>query len=161
MDGSLTVVATDEYTTDYATKVGGKTVQTACGGHAGIETRGIIAFSEGVVGGRMSLRRFVEVFATAPAKVMGLHPRKGVLAPGADADITIWDPHLQRTITMDHLHHDGDYSIWEGWNVTGWPVTTICRGQPVVLDGELVGGLAHGRWQPRFLQPDVLNGPAA
>jgi dihydropyrimidinase len=161
VDGSLTVVATDEYTTDYATKVGGKTVQTACGGHAGIETRGIIAFSEGVCTGRMSLRRFVEVFATAPAKVMGLHPRKGVLAPGADADITIWDPHVQRTITMDHLHHDGDYSIWEGWNVTGWPITTISRGSPVVLDGELVGSLAHGRWQPRFLQPDVLRGPAA
>jgi len=161
VDGHLTVVATDEYTTDYATKVGGRTVQTACGGHAGIETRGIIAFSEGVVRGRMSLRRFVEVFATAPAKVMGLHPRKGIIAPGADADITIWDPAVERTIGMEHLHHDGDYSIWEGWNVTGWPVTTISRGRPVVLAGELVGTPDHGRWQQRFVAPDVLAGPAA
>ena len=159
--GHLSVVATDEYTTDYATKVAGKTVQTACGGHAGIETRGIVAFSEGVVGGRLSLRRFVEIFATGPAKVVGLYPRKGVLAPGADADVVIWDPTIERTISIEDLHHDGDYSIWEGRQVTGWPVTTICRGLPVVLDGQLVGTTDHGRWQPRHLRPDVLTSPGA
>ncbi|MGH3703831.1 MAG: amidohydrolase family protein [Agromyces sp.] len=161
LDGSLTTVATDEYTTDYAVKVGGKTIETACGGHAGIETRGIITYTEGVATGRMSLRQFVEVFSTRPAKVLGLYPRKGAIAVGSDADFAIWDPAVERTITIDDLHHDGDYSIWEGWSARGWPVTTIVRGELVVDRGRLAGSPDHGAWQSRTLTPEVLLGPGA
>ena len=159
-EGTLTTVATDEYTTDYAVKVGGKTVETACGGHAGIETRGIIAYTEGVAKGRLSLRRFVELFSTNPAKVLGLWPRKGTITPGSDADLVLWDPADRRTITLADLHHDGDYSIWAGWPCVGWPRTTIVRGQVVVEDGQLVGSPTHGKWIPRSFTPEILTRPA-
>lgn len=159
INGSLTTVATDEYTTDYDVKVGGKTVETACGGHAGIETRGVITYTEGVTTGALTLRQFVDVFSTRPAKVLGLYPRKGAIAVGSDADIVFWDPSISKTITIDDLHHDGDYSIWEGWKCSGWPVLTMVRGQIVVENGELVGTADHGEWLPRRLDRSVLDGP--
>ena len=158
--GTIGVVATDEYTTSYAVKTAGRTVETACGGHAGIETRGIIAYSEGVATGQLSLRRFVDVFATNPARLLGLYPRKGTIAPGSDADIVIWDPSVAKTIRLDDLHHDGDYSIWEGRAVRGWPITTIVRGQVVVDQGRLLGSPKLGEWLPRRIDPAVLKGPA-
>ena len=121
--GALTTLATDEYTTSYDVKMAGTDIETTPGGHVGIETRGMIGFSEGYRRGRMSLRRFVDVFATNPAKVMGLYPRKGLIAPGSDADLVLWDPEVRRTISLGDLHHEGDYSPWEGWEVEGWPVT--------------------------------------
>ena len=159
--GTLSTVATDEYTTDYATKVGGKTVETACGGHAGIETRGVIAYTEGVATGRISLRRFVEVFSSGPARLLGLYPRKGAIAAGSDADLVIWDPDEAWTITLEDLHHDSDYSIWEGWRCIGRPRTTMVRGKLVVDEGRLIGDASHGQWLARSLSDEVLAGPGA
>jgi dihydropyrimidinase len=159
-DGRLSVLATDEYTTSYAVKMAGTTIPTTPGGHAGIETRGTIAFSEGYVRGRMTLERFVEVFATNPAKLMGLYPRKGAIAAGSDADLAIWDPAVERTITMEHLHHESDYSPWEGWHVRGWPVTTILRGKVVVEEGVLRGTPADGTWLRRKVDSRLLERPA-
>jgi dihydropyrimidinase len=155
-DGRLSVLATDEYTTSLAVKMAGTTLQTTPGGHAGIETRGIIGFSEGYAKGRMTLERFVAVFSTNPAKLMGLFPRKGVIAPGSDADLAVWDPEVERTIAMDDLHHESDYSPWEGRHVRGWPVTTILRGKVVVRDGELLGEPSDGRWLARKVDPEIL-----
>ena len=117
-------------------KLAGTDIESTPGGHVGIETRGLIGFSEGVGDRGFSLRRFVEIFATNPARVTGLYPRKGVIAPGSDADLVLWDPDVERTITIDDLHHDGDYSPWEGWEVKGWPSTTILRGRVVVEDSQ-------------------------
>jgi dihydropyrimidinase len=158
--GPIPVIATDEYTTSWAVKVAGRTVETACGGHAGIETRGIIAYTEGVATGRLSLRRFVDVFSANPARLLGLYPQKGAIAEGSDADIVLWDPADERRIRLSDLHHDGDYSIWEGWPARGWPVTTLVRGRVVCDRGVLVGEPSHGRWQPRRIEPHVLAGPA-
>jgi dihydropyrimidinase len=149
--GTLSTVATDEYTTSYQVKTQGRTIATACGGHAGIETRGIIAFSEGYTRGRLSLERFVDVFATNPARILGLYPRKGIIAPGSDADLAIWDPAVKRSIQLTDLHHDSDYSIWEGWQVQGWPVVTILRGKLMVEDGQLVGDPKDGQFITRKL----------
>jgi dihydropyrimidinase len=159
-DGTLSTLATDEYTTSYAVKMAGTDLETTPGGHAGIETRGLIGFSEGYVKGRMSLERFVEVFSANPAKLMGLYPRKGAIAPGSDADLAVWDPDVRRTITLDDLHHDSDYSPWEGWEVRGWPVATVLRGKIVVDEGKLLGGPEDGRWLPRWLDGAVRAGPA-
>jgi dihydropyrimidinase len=159
-DGRLSTLATDEYTTSYAVKMAGTDIETTPGGHVGIETRGVIGFSEGVGRRGFSLRRFVEVFATNPARVTGLYPRKGVLAPGSDADVVIWDPDAEWTITQDELHHDGDYSPWEGWRVRGRPLTTILRGQVVVDGGELHARPGDGVFVARKLEPEVLAGPA-
>ena len=158
-DGRLSTLATDEYTTSYAVKMAGTDIESTPGGHVGIETRGMIGYSEGVVARGMSLQRFVEVFATNPARVTGLYPRKGVIAPGSDADIVLWDPAAERTITIDDLHHDGDYSPWEGWHVTGWPVTTIHRGRVVVEGGVLAAEPGDGVFVPRKIETDVLERP--
>jgi dihydropyrimidinase len=159
--GSLAVVATDEYTTSYRIKTQGKSIATACGGHAGIETRGMIAFSEGYANGKFSLERFAEVFSTNPAKVLGMYPQKGAILPGSDADLVLWDPALQKTIRLADLHHDSDYSIWEGWQVQGWPVMTILRGQVVVEGGQLLGRPTDGRFVKRKLQPEMLSAGGA
>ena len=159
-DGRISTLATDEYTTSHAVKVLGETVETAAGGHVGIETRGIIGLSEGVGAGRLSLERWVDVFATNPARLMGLYPRKGLIAPGSDADLVIWNRADERTISMADLHHDGDYSPWEGWRVRGWPQTTLLRGRVVVERGVLVDEEPKGVWIPRSIDPEVLRSPA-
>lgn len=107
-------------------------------GIPGIETRLPILFSEGVTKGRLSLETFAALTATNHARLYGLE-NKGAIAIGKDADIVLWDPTLTRTITQDILHHGSDYTPWEGFEVTGWPVRTILRGQTVMRDGEPVG----------------------
>jgi dihydropyrimidinase len=159
-DGRLSTLATDEYTTSFAVKMGGTDIESTPGGHAGIETRGLIGYSEGVVRRGMPLQRFVEVFSTNPARVTGLFPRKGVIAAGSDADLVVWDPDLQRTITMELLHHDGDYSPWEGWHVRGWPAMTILGGAVAVEDGRLLADSRAGSFVPRKVDADVLSRPA-
>jgi len=73
----------------------------------------------------------------------------------------VWDPSLEREITMDLLHHEGDYSPWEGWRVRGWwPVLTVLRGEVVVENGELLAQPGSGRFVPRKVQPEALAGPA-
>ncbi len=159
-DGRLSTLATDEYTTSFAVKMAGTDLETTPGGHVGIETRGTIGFSEGHAKGRLTLERFVDVFSANPAKLMGLYPRKGAIAVGSDADLAIWDPDAERTIALDDLHHDSDYSPWEGWQVRGWPVATVLRGKVVVENGELLGSPDDGRWLPRRLDPAIASGPA-
>jgi dihydropyrimidinase len=118
-------------------------------GIPGVETRLPILFSEGVVKGRMTINDFVAFTATNHAKMYGLQPRKGSIAIGADADIAIWDPKRTVKITAGDLHHGADYTPYEGLEVTGWPVTTIVRGQVVVDHGQLTGALGHGAYQKR------------
>ncbi|HTN62970.1 MAG TPA: dihydropyrimidinase [Devosia sp.] len=119
-------------------------------GIPGIETRLPILFSEGVSKGRIDIMRFVDLTATAPAKLYGLYPRKGTIAVGADADIAIWDPHQTRRIRQADLHHGCDYTPYEGLEITGWPVTTVVRGRIMVHEGELVGEPGWGIHLPRM-----------
>ena len=118
-------------------------------GIPGIAARLPILFSEGVVKGRIDLNRFVALTSTNHAKTYGLYPRKGTIAVGADADIVIWDPSRQVTITHDLLRDGSDYTPYEGLEVTGWPVLTMVRGRTVVRDGELVGEKGYGTYLPR------------
>jgi dihydropyrimidinase len=102
-------------------------------------------WSEGVRAGRISRDRFVEVTSTNAARLLGLHPRKGAIAPGSDADITVLDPGLTRTITREMIRSNAGHSVYEGWTVTGWPVVTIRRGEVVFRDGEVLGRPGTGR----------------
>ena len=122
-------------------------------GIPGVETRLPILFSEGVVKGRITLNQFVGLTATNHAKMYGLHPKKGTIAVGADADIAIWDPDRKVTIRQEILHHGSDYTPYEGLEVTGWPVTTIVRGKTVVRDGALVGSRSAGQHVSRERSP--------
>ena len=126
-----------------------------------IETRLPLLFSEGVGKGRIDLATFVSLSATGPARIFGLYPTKGVIAVGADADLVLWDPEREATLTNDALHHNVDYTPFEGWSVKGWPVTTICRGAIVAHEGEVVGESGYGRYLPRepyeYLRPGRIG----
>jgi dihydropyrimidinase len=118
-------------------------------GLPGIETRLPILFSEGVTTGRITPEQFVALTATQHARLYGLYPKKGTIAVGADADLTLWDPRRTETIRQEILHHGADYTPWEGFPVTGWPVVTIARGEVVVEEGRLTGPDGHGTYLAR------------
>ncbi|MDQ2787602.1 MAG: amidohydrolase family protein [Chloroflexota bacterium] len=113
-------------------------------GAENLQTMLPMLYSEGVRTGRISLRRFVEVTATNAARLFGLYPRKGVIAVGSDADIVIFDPDQTRTVTRDMLQSNADYSVYEGWLVTGWPVVTLRRGDVVYENDTVTGAPGSG-----------------
>lgn len=117
--------------------------QTA-NGLPGIEIRLPLLFSEGVAKGRIDLQAFAALSAGNAARIFGMDHRKGELAPGYDADIAIWKPDRQVTVTADGLHDNMDYTPFEGWQITGWPETMINRGRVVVADGKLHAGAGAG-----------------
>jgi dihydropyrimidinase len=160
MGGDLCTTATDEYTTYKNVKLSGDTIRTVCGGHNGIETRLPVAFTKFVSQQGMSLQRFAAITSTNAAKILGLYPQKGAIAPGSDADLVLIDPQLRKTISLTDLHADSDYSIWEGFACQGYPVMTILRGKVIVEDGKLLGNSADGCWLKRKVSPDVLARPA-
>lgn len=96
-------------------------------------------YSEGVLQNRISLSRLVEVTATNVAKLFGLYPRKGTIAVGSDADIVVFDPNRTRTVERSMLKSNAGYSVYEGWEVTGWPEVTLRRGEIVFRDDEAIG----------------------
>jgi len=118
-------------------------------GVPGLETRMPITFSEGVAKGRIDLQQFVALTSTNAAKLFGLYPKKGTIAVGADADICIWDAEREVTISQDILHHDTDYTPYEGLEVTGWPAVTISRGKVVWNDGDVHCEPGWGRFLAR------------
>src|SRR5262245_5556105 len=118
-------------------------------GIPGVETRLPILFSEGVSKGRLSLNEFVALTSTNHAKTYGLYPKKGTIAVGADADIAIWDPNRDVTISQSLMHGGSDYTPYEGIAVKGWPVSTMVRGKFVVRDGKLTGTLGAGEYVAR------------
>ena len=159
LKSGLSTIATDGSCTDFRLKMSGKTIFDVTGGHHGIETRMGITYGEGVVKRGMSLRRFVDLTSANAAKIMGYYPRKGALAPGSDADIVLIDPTIHKNLAVSDLHL-GDYSVWEGWEVNGWPVTTILRGKVMVENGKFFGTPGNGQLIPRKIGSDILSRPA-
>lgn len=117
-------------------------------GIPGLETRMPLLFSEGVGKGRITLQQFVQLTATNAAQTYGLYPRKGTIAVGSDADIAIWDPNRRVTLTNDMLHHNVDYTPYEGMQLTGWPIVTMSRGEIVCRDGTLLADKGRGVFLP-------------
>jgi dihydropyrimidinase len=118
-------------------------------GAPGIETRMSLVYDGGVRGGRISLNRFVELTSTAPAKIFGLFPRKGTIAPGSDADIVIFDPRKETTLSAKTHHMRVDYNPYEGRRVTGVTDTVVSRGQVVIENGRFVGRAGSGSFLKR------------
>ncbi|WP_048307165.1 dihydropyrimidinase [Halomonas sp. PR-M31] len=115
-------------------------------GIPGLETRLPILFSEGVVKERIDVTRFVALTATNPAKIYGLYPRKGTIAIGSDADLTLWNAEAKSTIRNAELHHAVDYTPYEGLELTGLPVLTLCRGRVVARDGQPESEAGYGEF---------------
>jgi dihydropyrimidinase len=118
-------------------------------GAPGIETRMSLVFDGGVRQGRISLNRWVELTSTSPAKIFGLFPRKGTVAPGSDADIVIFNPDRSTTLAASTLHMKVDYSPYEGRTVQGVSETVISRGKVIVENGTFVGRAGDGTFLKR------------
>jgi dihydropyrimidinase len=118
-------------------------------GAPGIETRMSLVYDGGVRSGRISLNRFVELTSTSPAKIFGLFPRKGTIAPGSDADIVVFDPNRSVTLSVKTLHMNVDYNPYEGRQVTGATDTVLSRGRLVIKDGAFVGRPGSGSFLKR------------
>ena len=117
-------------------------------GVPGLGSRLAILWSEGVAAGRIGPSDFVRLTATQPARLFGLHPKKGSVMPGADADLVLWDPTRRTTITNAMMQHVIDYTPYEGLEVTGWPVATVRRGEVVMQDGQVTARPGSGQYLP-------------
>jgi dihydropyrimidinase len=118
-------------------------------GAPGVETRMSLVYDGGVRPGRISLNRFVELTSTSPAKIFGLFPRKGTIAPGSDADIVVFDPNRTMTLGAKTLHMNCDYNPYEGRQVTGATDTVMSRGSLVIENGAFVGRKGAGSFLKR------------
>jgi dihydropyrimidinase len=118
-------------------------------GGPGIEHRLSLIYTGGVHGKRFSPNRFVEVVATAPAKLFGLYPRKGTIAVGSDADLVIFDPNEEQVISAKTHHMRVDYSMFEGIQIKGVPKTVLSRGRPVIDAGQFIGRPGNGQFLRR------------
>ncbi len=124
-------------------------VVTARQGVADLETLMPMLFSEGVVAGRISLDRFVELTSGNAARLFGLSPRKGGITDGADADLVLWDGHLRKTIEGARMQSRSGYSVYDGWTVQGWPRSVLRRGEVVLRDGMSTARPGEGHWVRR------------
>ena len=118
-------------------------------GAPGIETRMAVMYTTGVLEDWITINKFVELNSTNPAKMFGLFPQKGTIAVGSDADIVVFDPEKEVTISVKNLHQNTDYTPWEGMVVKGYPVTVLSRGNIVVQDGKLKGKKGWGKFIKR------------
>jgi dihydropyrimidinase len=148
--GLVQVVATDHCPFQWEQKLMGKDdFSKIPNGHPAIENRMELLYSEGVHKGKISLNKYVEVACTNPAKIFGMFPRKGTLAPGSDADIVIFDPNEAHTISVNSHHMNVDYSAYEGWPITGKVKTVILRGQVAIDNGKCLVEKGYGKFIKR------------
>jgi dihydropyrimidinase len=151
--GALQVVSTDHCSFTREQKSRGKGDFTAIPrGLPGVETTLPLIYSQGVARGIINVNQMVEILSANPAKLFGLYPRKGSLAPGADADVVLFDPRKEVTIKAQDLHMNTDFSPYEGMKVTGWPVMTISRGRTICKNGTVTGKEGWGEFVTRFYQ---------
>jgi dihydropyrimidinase len=158
-DGTISCVATDELCCSLTIKTQGNRIDDTTGGNSGVEPRVALMYSEMVGKRGFSMRQFVDAVSTNAAKIMGMYPRKGAIAPGSDADICILDPALKRTVRASAMH-EADYSPWEGREVDAWPAMTILRGEIVVEGDTWLGDAAGGEWISRKIPDEIRAGVA-
>lgn len=162
LDGTLQMYSSDH--APYRFDASGKlpkgdqtTFKDMANGVPGLELRMPLLFSEGVLSGRMSIERFVAVTSTNHARTYGLHPRKGAIAVGADADLAVWNPDREVRISASMLHDQVGYTPYEGRTLRGWPEIVTSRGRIVVRDGALHAQRGSGVFLARGTPEPVLR----
>jgi dihydropyrimidinase len=158
----LSVVSTDHCPFNWPEQKGvnGRDFQVVPNGGPGIENRLHMLHEFGVRTGRISLNRFVELTSTNVAKLFGLYPRKGTIAVGSDADIVVWDPEKELTISASSHHSNVNYNLFEGTKVTGAPEVVLVRGKVIVENDELVGQAGDGQFVKRARFGEKLTAAA-
>ncbi|MBC2887652.1 dihydropyrimidinase [Ochrobactrum sp. CM-21-5] len=149
-NGTLSAVSSDHSPWNFAgqKEMGRDDFTQIPNGAPGIEERMIMTY-QGVNEGRISLSRFVDIVATTPARIFGLHPRKGSISIGSDADIVLWDPEATMTIHQASLHQNVDYTLYEGIKVQGLPRDVFLRGQKIVENRNFMHSLRQGQFLAR------------
>jgi dihydropyrimidinase len=147
--GEIEVVGSDHVGFTRAQKYcSGDTLHTVPKGVSNLETMIPMLYSEGVRTGRISLERLAQITSTGPAKIFGLYPRKGVIREGSDADLCLLDPNERRIVAGERHHSAADFDLFDGIEVTGWPVLTVSRGDIVYEQGAVRGEAGRGRFVP-------------
>lgn len=149
--GAISTVATDHAPFDFKgqKEMGRDNFTLIPNGIPSVEHRIRLLYTHGVATGRIDLCTFVDAASTQAAKLFGLFPRKGTIAPGADADLVVYDPRVKETLSADTHLMDTDYDGFEGWEVEGRCDVVTVRGAVQVREGEFVGELGHGRFLKR------------
>ncbi len=150
VDGEVSVVSTDTctFTREQKAMWNGDWTKIPMG-LPGLETMVPLVYTKGVLEERISLEEMCRKISTNPAKIMGLYPRKGVLAPGSDADVAIIHPTHRFKIDPAKLETNADWSPYEGWELAGFARTTLSRGEVIVDNYGVVGREGRGQWLPR------------
>jgi dihydropyrimidinase len=156
--GAISTIATDGICTPLAIKVKENRIDNTLGGHNGVEPRLPVMFHEIVTRRGHSLEHFVDIVSANAARIFGLYPRKGAIAPGSDADLVVLE-RGKRTIRAEDLH-ESDYSPWEGHEVSAWPSMTMLRGKIVVDGRQFRGKPTDGKRLARKIPDAVRSGPA-
>ena len=157
LTGDISCVATDELCCTLKEKTLGDRIDNTTGGNSGVEPRLGVMYTEMVNRRGYSLRKYVDMVSTNAAKVMGLYPRKGAIAAGSDADITILDPARRGKVTPSELH-ETDYTPCEGHDIFAWPLTTQLRGEIMGDGAQLHGTPSDGQYLKRKIPDDDLAG---
>ena len=153
--GTVQIVATDHCPFKWEQKrMGEHDFSKIPNGHPAIENRMELLFTEGVGKGKITLNKYVEVTSTNPAKIFGMFPRKGCIAPGSDADLVLFDPNEEHAISASTHHMNVDYSAYEGWPCKGKCKTTILRGHVAVHNGEVRIKKGYGK----FIRRNKVSG---
>ena len=149
--GAIQVVATDHcpFTISEDKQRGREDFSKCPNGLPGVEERLPLMFSEGVMKGRISINKMVEVCCINPAKLFGMYPKKGTLMPGSDGDIVVIDPDKEVTLAKGLLHSNVDYTAYEGFKLKGYPIMTLSRGEIIAKDNEFVGQKGRGEFIKR------------
>jgi len=159
-EGVLSTTASDQcvFSTDQK-KIGEDSFDKVPNGVWGLEYRLPVMFSEGVTKGRLSINRLAAVTSTNAARIFGLYPQKGMIAPGSDADLVLLDPNREKTLSVKDSLNPVDWCPYEGMKVTGVPVLTMLRGKVIAESGRFLGQRSMGRFLKRTLDPDILRYP--
>jgi dihydropyrimidinase len=152
--GEVSVVSTDTCTFDRGQKAmwNGDWTKIPMG-MPGLETLLPLTYTHGVLGGRLSIDEMCMKLSTNPARIMGLAPKKGSIAIGADADLAIIHPNRKHKVDPTAMETNADWSPFEGWDLAGFSRTTISRGDVIVDDYRVVGEAGRGKWLPRIPAP--------
>jgi dihydropyrimidinase len=154
ISGAIDTIATDHAPWTRSQKLDTEqTITTIRPGVNNLQVMLPMLFSEGVMTGRMTIERFVEVTSVNAARIFGLYPRKGVIAPGSDADLVLWNPQSMRVIRDSDALSNAGFSVYSGTEVTGWPELTIRRGEVVLDDGAVNAMPGSGELIARQPQP--------
>jgi dihydropyrimidinase len=149
-NGIVNTIGTDHVANRLEMKMGKGDIWSALSGFPGIATMLPVLLSKGVNEDRIGIERVAEVTSYNTAKIFGIYPKKGIIRAGSDADLTIVDLDLEKTVTPDLLQSYSDYTIYDGWKLRGWPVMTIVRGNIIMEDGQVANeALGHGEFIPR------------